>query len=459
MSAIQNVRHKPPPDHTIFKSVDPLVTFTQAQSRTLQEEFLNDVLFSGCVLFYTGVVSQHVPWLTICTHLVASATAALAIALMDATKKKTRRACEGLAVGVGACATATAVADAVFLAQLAARYADNSGHEPIGFLSMVGPPHPVSFTLLFSTHLFSLGMAVYRVYRAGGELGASSGFVAIGAAFATALVYEVWLFDASTHTRTEAAFDAHPWVALGFAAAPFLDAVSHFVLPDQWGAQTVWILLSIVLASEYITLVGSVSLFYGTESIIDGGSRAPGWTHKYPGVFAKAEAVFLIGVLVAAQACRCAGAAPLKARMQAGKWKTLATSGEADSIAAATKLGLFLCSMIFAPICNIAILMQGESAMVSRFILLLYTTQLYVRYWIQLGAVHWMVVMVVNVAGLLVDAAVCLEILYFNLLVRQPGEVEIVVVLTTASSSALVCFMGLTHHIHQRVQRRKAKGN
>jgi hypothetical protein len=459
MSAIQKVRPDQPPDRTIFKTVDPLVTFTQTHSRSLQEEFLNDVLFSLCALFYTGVVAQHVPWLTIGTHLVASATAALAIAIMDVMKKKTRRACEGLAVAVGACVTASAVTDVVFLAQLTGRYMDNSANEPIGFLSMVGPPHPVSFAVLFSTHLFSLGMAVYRAYRAGGELGASSSFVAIGAAFATALVYEVWLFDASTRRRTDAAFDAHPWVVLGFVGAPLFDAVTHFALPDQWGAQTVWIMLSIVLASEYITLVGSVSLFFSTESIIDGGSRAPGWTHKYPGVFAKAEAVFMIGVLVAAQACRCAGAAPLKARMQAGKWKTLATSGEADITATATKLGLFLCSMILAPICNIAILMQGESAMVSRFVLLLYTTQLYVRYWIQLGAGHWMVVMVVNVAGLLVDAAVCLEILYFNLLVRQPGEIEIIVVITTALSSAVVCFMGLTHHIHQRVQRRKAKGN
>ena len=477
MSAIQKVRSDSSSDRTIFKTVDPLVTFTPTHSRRLQEEFLNDVLFSLCVLFYTGVVAKHVPWLTIGTHLVASSASALAIAMMDATKKKTRRACEGLAVGVGACVTATAVVDAVFLAQLVGRYINHkedeligfhigtpvyiyyNGDEPIGFLSMVGPPHPVSFTVLFSTHLFSLGMAVYRVYRAGGELGASSGFVAIGAAFATALVYEAWLFDASTRTRTDAAFDAHPWVVLGFVGAPLFDAVTHFALPDQWGAQTVWILLSIVLASEYITLVGSVSLFFSTESIVDGGSRAPGWTHKYPGVFAKAEAVFLIGVLVAAQACRCASAAPLKARMQAGKWKTLAASGEADSIASATNLGLFLCSMVIAPICNITILMQGESAMVSRFILLLYTTQLYVRYWIQLGGMHWPIVMVVNVAGLLVDATVCLEIIYFHVIVRDPGDVELIVVLTTALSSALVCFMGLIHHIHQRVQRRKAKGN
>ena len=124
-----------------------------------------------------------------------------------------------------------------------------------------------------------------------------------------------------------------------------------------------------------------------------------------------------------------------------------------------TKIGLFLCSMIFAPICNIAILMQGESAAISRFVLLLYTTQLYVRYWIQLGAVHWTLVMAVNVAGLIVDAVVCLEALFFNIIVRQPGDIEIAIVLTTASSSAVVCFMGLVHHIHQRVQKRKAKGN
>lgn len=93
------------------------------------------------------------------------------------------------------------------------------------------------------------------------------------------------------------------------------------------------------------------------------------------------------------------------------------------------------------------------------FVLLLYTTQLYVRYWIQLGAMHWKLVMAVNVAGLLVDAVVCLEILYFNFIVWQPGYIEILVVLTTASGSATVCFLGLVHHIHQRVLRRKAKGH
>jgi hypothetical protein len=302
-------------------------------------------------------------------------------------------------------------------------------------------------------------MAIYRIYRSDGELGVSSGFVAIGAAFATALVYEVWLFDVNVRTRADSAFDAHPWVVLGFVIVPLLDTASHFALPDQWGAQTVWMLLSIVLAMEYITLVGNVSLFFGTDSISDGGSRAPGWTHKYPGFFAKGEGVFLVAVLVAAEACRCAAAAPQRGRMLAGKWKTVATSGEADRIAMTTKIGLFLCSMIFAPICNIAILMQGESAAISRFVLLLYTTQLYVRYWIQLGAVHWTLVMAVNVAGLIVDAVVCLETLFFNIIVRQPGDIEIAIVLTTASSSAVVCFMGLVHHIHQRVQKRKAKGN
>ena len=135
-------------------------------------------------------------------------------------------------------------------------------------------------------------MAIYRIYRSGGELGVSSGFVAIGAAFATALVYEVWLFDVNVRTRADSAFDAHPWVVLGFVIVPLLDTASHFALPDQWGAQTVWMLLSIVLAMEYITLVGNVSLFFGTDSISDGGSRAPGWTHKYPGFFAKGECVF-----------------------------------------------------------------------------------------------------------------------------------------------------------------------
>jgi hypothetical protein len=225
------------------------------------------------------------------------------------------------------------------------------------------------------------------------------------------------------------------------------------------GAHTVWMLLSIVLAMEYVTLVGNVSLFFGTESLAEGGSRAPGWTHKYPGLYAKAEGVLLVAALVAAQACRCAAAAPKRGRMRAGQWKTPATGGEADSIAMATKIGLYVCSMIFAPICSIAILMQGESAVISRFVLLLYTTQLYVRYWIQLGAVHWKLVTAVNVAGLLCDAAVCFETLYLNMVVRDPGEVEIVVVLITAAGSAVVCSMGLVHHIHQRVQRRKAKGN
>jgi len=458
MSATQKVRPAEP-DNTIFKPVDPLVTFTQTHSRSLQEDFLNDVLFSACVLFFTGVIAKSVPWLTICTHLLGSSSAALAIAIMDATKKKTRRACEGLAVAVGVCVTATAVADAVFLAQLVGRYMDESGDEPLGFLSTLGMPHPVTFTFLASTHVLSLGMAVYRIYRSGGELGANSGFVAIGAAFATALMYEAWLFDVGARLRVDAAFDAHPWVVLVFVGVPFFDAVAHFALPEQWGAQTVWMLLSIVLAMEYITLVGNVSLFFGSESITDGGSRAPGWTHKYNGVFAKGQGVFLVGVLVAAQACRCAAAAPMRKRMRDNQWSTPGTGGEADSIATATKLGLFLCSMIFASICNIAILMQGESAAISRFVLLLYTTQLYVRYWIQLGAVHWKLVMAVNVAGLLVDAVVCFETLYLNVIVRQPGYVEIVVVLTTAAGSAIVCFMGLVHHIHQRVQRRKAKGH
>jgi len=66
--------------------------------------------------------------------------------------------------------------------------------------------------------------------------------------------------------------------------------------------------------------------------------------------------------------------------MHSDEWRTPATGGEADTFATATKLGLFVCSMVFAPICNIAILMQGESAAISRFILLLYITQLYVRY-------------------------------------------------------------------------------
>jgi hypothetical protein len=458
MSATQKVRSVVP-DQTIFTPVDPLVTFTQTVSRSLQEEFLNDVLFSACVLLYTGVVANEIPWVTISTHLVASTMAAVAIAVMDATKKKSRRACEGLAVVVGVCTSTTALVDVLFVAQLMGHYLGANSDEPSGFLRSVAAPEPVSFAILLSVHVLSLGMAVYRIYRAGGELGANSGFVAIGAAFATALAYEVWLFDVGARARIDAAFDAHPWVVLAFVAAPVFDTVSHFALPEQWGAQTVWMLLSVVLALEYITLVGNVSLLFGSESITDGGSRAPGWTHKYPGPFAKGEGVFLVGVLVAAQACRCAAAAPRRGRMQAGKWKTPATSGEADTTATATKVMLFLCSMIFAPICNIAILMQGESAAFSRFVLLLYTTQLYVRYWIQYGAVDWKLAMAVNIAGLLVDAIVVLDTLYLNIVVRQPGDIEIVVVLTTAAGSAIACFFGIVHHIHQRVQRRKAKGN
>ena len=145
--------------------------------------------------------------------------------------------------------------------------------------------------------------------------------------------------------------------------------------------------------------------------------------------------------------------------MQAGRFATPATGGEADTFATATKLGLYVCSMILAPICNIAILMQGESAAVSRFVLLLYTTQLYVRYWIQLGAVDWQLVMAINIAGLVVDAAVCFETIYLNLVVRQPGDIEIQVVVITAAGSAVVCFLGLVHLLHQLVVKRKTKGN
>jgi hypothetical protein len=71
---------------------------------------------------------------------------------------------------------------------------DESGDEPLGFLLSssrvplgLNVPHPVSFAFLSSTHVLSFGMAVYRIYRSGGEPGADSGFVAIGAAFGATL--------------------------------------------------------------------------------------------------------------------------------------------------------------------------------------------------------------------------------------------------------------------------------
>jgi len=64
-----------------------------------------------------------------------------------------------------------------------------------------------------------------------------------------------------------------------------------------------------------------------------------------------------------------------------------------------------------------------------------------------------------NIVGLVCDAAVCLETLYLSLVVREPGAIEIIVVFTTASASAAVCCLGLVHHIHQRVQKRRNKGS
>ena len=96
--------------------------------------------------------------------------------------------------------------------------------------------------------MLSFGMGVCRIYRSGGELGADSGFVGIGGSFAAALAYEIWIFDVRSRTPLSANFDAHPWVVLAFLCTTVFDAVAHFVLPDQWGAHTVWMLLSVVLA-------------------------------------------------------------------------------------------------------------------------------------------------------------------------------------------------------------------
>ena len=457
MSAVQKERPKAT-STAIYAPPDPFVTFTQIGPRSLQEEFINDALFAVCVLFYSAVVWKTIAWLPIATHGVASSIAALLITIVGSIKKKTRKSCEGLAVAVGVCGSVTVLVDLVFIVQLISKYTDAGTDEPHGFLSGIDPS-PIEFAFHLAVYVLSFGMGVYRIYRSGGELGTDSGFVGIGGSFAAVLVYETWLFDVGSRIALSNNFDAHPWVMLAFLCTTVFDAITHFIIPDQWGAQTVWMLITVVLALEYIVLVGNVSLFFGTESLAEGGSRAPGWTHKYPGLFAKGEGVYLVAVLVASQACRCAAAAPKRKRIHTGEWRTAATGGEADTLATATKLGLFMSSMVFAPICNIAIIMQGESAAVSRFILLLYTTQLYVRYWIQLGAVHWKLVTSVNIVGLLCDAAVCLEILYLNFVVRDPGAIETIVVLTTASASATVCCLGLVHHIHQRVRMRKSKGS
>jgi len=434
-----------------------LASFTQYGPRSLQEEFLTDVCFFACVLVYGLVGSKRIPWVTVATHLIASSAAALSIFVLSKLPTKTRRTCEGLAVAVGACGAATALVDAIFISQLISKYVNEHSGEPGGFVRGVGAPDAIAFALLLSTHALSVGIALYRIARSSGELGARSGFVALGATLAAGFAYEVWLFDVGS--RGGAALSAHPYLVLAFTGAAVFDTVSHFAAPEHWGEQTVWTVISVVLAMEYITLIGNVSLFFGTQSLTQGGSRAPGWTHKYPGPFAKGEGVFLVGALVAAQACRCAAAAPPKGRMLTGVWKTPATGGEADTFASATKMGLYVCVMVLAPMCSLTIIMQGQSTAISKFVFLLYTTQLYARYWIQLGAVHWKLVTVVNVGGVLCDAAICVETLYLHVLVQEPSTTEISVVVVTAGGSALACMLGILHHVAQRMHKRRKSKN
>lgn len=409
--------------------------------KTLTELFSVDALFfvtfSLCGLFLGAV-----PSLTIFTHVILSTACVLCNVFISKSKKSS----PVLTALFVFCCTFTAWVDVLFIVQTTCRYSE-SNTRPSGF--GIGTKNLMLLFVLVSTHVVSVGGAVYRACVAHERLDTDVTMAFVGATVATSAVYLLWVLDLGRELKMR----THVLLFSLFFILTIVDAC--FTLGRTRVSKTqAWWMMSLTLFFVYLVLVVNVTHVF--ENFTLGTFVDDLATHPYDTLCGKLQCVGVVGVLVGLLAARVTKTCPktnedgvLRTRV-----RTPATLSGVEPFASAC-VALCRQGLVVLPlVCSVVALFGDATPETSRFVLLLYGSSLSLRFWLQSVTVQvWLFVTAASF-GIVTDALIGVDILLGRkqVLLRERGRMETFAIVFVSSSAAALSLVCLSHSVSQRAK-------
>jgi hypothetical protein len=162
------------------------------RTRSLWEEYLNDVLFYVCVTIF-GLSFGATPWITCAAHFLCSG-AALGLTVSLAVNNT------WLHVGCGFLSIFPLLTDIVFVSQLQIKVFNKESSEPVGFVAGVGSSAIGECAFLMWAHLLIACAGLYRLRCSEEDTKCGLESVSLGASFGASVAYFFWVTDAGVAT-------------------------------------------------------------------------------------------------------------------------------------------------------------------------------------------------------------------------------------------------------------------
>jgi len=369
-----------------------IVVFTRIVPKSIQEECLVDVLFFTVILLY-GMYEKNLPWITVIIHLIASSCAGIMTTIYSNKISTTALMGSLVTIMVSASSALTAVVDSLFLAQFACIIADSETNEPTLFAYGAKKD---KYVLLITAHAVSLVTGLYRVKRSGLEFGAPSIISNIGVSMSVALTYVIW--------SSNGVFKIHTLVAfiIFVCMTSVCDVIVSFggmSIPKTF-AKNLWWIFMLASGVQYISFVGALSLLFGDNQIVTSGL-----VHTYTGIHARVQAVVMLAVLAITNSQRSfyiTNQFRVNSRLVSSR-RTAAMNANTEIVSCIFVRSIELCENSFPIAAGVVLFFAKDLSAFSRFIFLLYTTLLSLRFQIQARASVWMVVVIICFLGIGID--------------------------------------------------------
>lgn len=413
-------------------------------AKTLQQDFLTDVLYFICVIVI-GLIVGNIPWITVSAHLVCSLTCMViaTFPLKDDNINTT------VLVGL---TTVTALFDFFCIFQSVCKRLDASDEIPTAFAYGINVLNLFNLFFVVSTHFISFGNAINRAYRCGVHFDTNAIFSTIGISLAAVIIYTLWLIDLGSSSGS--------WIRPHFFFTLVLLSVMVFdsIIAFKWVAfstRHAWWCLSVTLFFVYVTLVINVSQLF-EETITLGSFMDTVTTHQYKGTCDKLQCITLLCIISLSIANRLIHTCPKKKHC-VNKHICVHTPASINSVEPFASLCTTLCTFALSTlpfICSIVGLFADYTPVVSRFLLLMYGSFLTLRFWILKMTVQVWLFVTTAIIGIVVDILIGLDVVLNDngTILRKRGQFETTTILVVAVVSMTTSVVCLIHSLSQHIK-------
>jgi len=335
------------------------------------------------------------------------------------------------------------LSDVLFIFQLIDKM--NEAEGPANFATWTRPNEFIIACALVATHTTSFFAAGYRLRRVTADLGVDGSFTSLGVTVASSFVYTLWLVDFGGNFGR--LLYAHFFLSCAVFAVNVIDLFFIFMLPHF--RRQVWLVAAVATVVQYLILVSNFSVLTGDLSF--GDSVLNFLTHHYTSRLAKVQAVVIGFFTFSATLYRTVATAPHYKSWDFGDSlnliKTPAATADMEWFSNIVVAVVCFASGTFPTLCYMVVFFGDDTPTFSRFAVLMYVSLLSLRFWVQARATQVSMFIFASMVGLVVDCAVITDTLLWNegYVLHARGNVETTVILSTASGSALVSVLCLTH--------------